>query len=50
MSNLLQQKEEMIERQLRSLGIKDERILSAMRHVPRERFIKKELVEFAYRN
>lgn len=50
MNTLLQQKEEMIERQLESRGIKNERILSAMREVPRERFIKKELVEFAYRD
>lgn len=50
MNTLLQQKEEMIERQLRSRGIKDKRVLSAMEEVPRERFIKKELVEFAYRD
>lgn len=50
MSTLLQQKEEMIERQLRSRGISNERVLSAMEEVPRENFIKKELVEFAYRD
>lgn len=50
MNTLLQQKEEMVERQLRSRGIKDERVLTAMEEVPRERFIKKELVEFAYRD
>ena len=50
MNSLLQQKEEMMERQLRSRGIKDERVLSAMEEVPREKFIKKELVEFAYQD
>ncbi|WP_340105099.1 protein-L-isoaspartate(D-aspartate) O-methyltransferase [Rhodohalobacter sp. 8-1] len=50
MDSLLQQKEEMIERQLRSRGIDDERVLSAMEEVPREKFIKKDLVEFAYRD
>ena len=50
MNTLLRQKEEMIEKQLRSRGIKNERILTAMEEVPRERFIKKELVEFAYRD
>lgn len=40
----------MIERQLRKRGIRDERILSAMREVPREEFVRQDLVEFAYQD
>lgn len=50
MIDLAQQKEEMIERQLMNRGIKNKKVLSAMRKVPREEFIKKELVEFAYQD
>ncbi|HLR32410.1 MAG TPA: hypothetical protein VK074_07970, partial [Fodinibius sp.] len=50
MIDLAQQKEEMIERQLMNRGIKNKKVLSAMRQVPREEFIKKELVEFAYQD
>lgn len=48
MSVVLNQKEEMIERQLKARGIKDPRVLEAMEKVPREKFIAKDLVEFAY--
>src|SRR4051794_39112870 len=41
-------RDEMIETQLRSRGIRDERVLDAMRAVPREAFIAGELAEFAY--
>ncbi len=38
----------MVERQLIARGIHDERVLAAMRDVPREAFIAGELAEFAY--
>ena len=38
----------MVEWQLRTRGIKDERVLSAMGHVPRERFVPEGLVDEAY--
>lgn len=41
-------REEMVERQLVSRGIRDERVLAAMRDVPREAFIAGEMAEFAY--
>ena len=50
MSEILYQKEEMIERQLKARGIKDSRVLKAMKEVPREEFIPKDLVEFAYKD
>ena len=40
----------MVERQLRRRGITDERVLSAMSEVPRERFVPKELRRRAYRD
>ena len=39
---------EMVERQLRARGISDERVMAAMREVPREAFVPPELAEFAY--
>ncbi|MFO7800610.1 MAG: protein-L-isoaspartate(D-aspartate) O-methyltransferase [Rhodohalobacter sp.] len=50
MSDLLQVKQEMIERQLKARGIEDPRVLQAMGKVPREKFIPKDLVEFAYKD
>ncbi|MDQ3643932.1 MAG: protein-L-isoaspartate(D-aspartate) O-methyltransferase [Actinomycetota bacterium] len=38
----------MVERQLRRRGIEDERVLTAMAEVPRERFVPPELAEKAY--
>ncbi len=38
----------MVERQVAARGIRDERVLAAMRAVPREAFIAGELAEFAY--
>lgn len=38
----------MVERQLVARGIKDERVLEAMRRVPREAFVPVDLAEFAY--
>lgn len=39
---------QMVERQLAARGITDPRILDAMRRVPRDAFVAKDLVEFAY--
>ncbi len=41
-------REEMVEAQLRARGIRDERVLSAFREVPREAFVPEDLAEFAY--
>jgi protein-L-isoaspartate(D-aspartate) O-methyltransferase len=41
-------REQMVERQLRGRGIDDERVLAAMREVPRHRFLPRELWEDAY--
>ena len=38
----------MVERQLRRRGISDERVLTAMERVPRERFVPEKLRRFAY--
>src|SRR3954447_26714396 len=38
----------MVERQLRARGIRDERVLDAMAHVPRERFVPETLRHAAY--
>ena len=48
--NFEQQREQLIERELRMLGIRDEVVLQAMRSVPREEFVSAEMREFAYRN
>lgn len=44
------QREKMVEKQLRSRGIDNPRVLKAMAEVPREKFIPKDLVEFAYKD
>src|SRR3954468_15198813 len=38
----------MVERQIAARGIRDERVLSAMREVPREAFVPENLREFAH--
>ena len=38
----------MVERDLASRGVRDERVLAVMGEVPRERFVPEELAEFAY--
>ncbi|NIR46441.1 MAG: protein-L-isoaspartate(D-aspartate) O-methyltransferase [Gemmatimonadetes bacterium] len=43
-------REAMVKSQLRSRGIEDEKVLDAMRSVPRERFVPEELREFAYQD
>src|SRR5436305_13547302 len=45
-----EQRERMVERQLRRRGIADERVLAAMREVPRERFLPEEARRDAYRD
>src|SRR3954451_17673627 len=40
----------MVERQLRRRGIEDERVLTAMAEVPRERFVPEDMVGDAYRD
>jgi protein-L-isoaspartate(D-aspartate) O-methyltransferase len=45
-----QQREWLIDVELRSLGIADERVLAAMRSVPREAFLLDGMAEFAYLN
>ena len=42
------QRRRMVERQLERRGIRDERVLEAMRTVPRERFVSPDMAEFAY--
>lgn len=44
------QRRRLVEKALRSRGISDERVLSAMREVPREAFVSNEMREFAYRD
>lgn len=44
------QREQLIEHELRTLGIREETVLQAMRDVPREEFVSEEMQEFAYRN
>jgi protein-L-isoaspartate(D-aspartate) O-methyltransferase len=48
--NFEHQREQLVENELRMLGIRDEAVLQAMRTVPREEFISAEMREFAYRN
>ncbi len=45
-----QERERLVENELRILGIRDEAVLLAMRLVPREAFVSEEMREFAYRN
>ncbi len=49
-TNFKRQREQLIENELRMLGIRDEAVLQAMRSVPREEFVSDEMREFAYRN
>jgi protein-L-isoaspartate(D-aspartate) O-methyltransferase len=43
-----EQRERMVERQIAARGVRDPRVLAAMRAVPRERFVPPEAEEFAY--
>lgn len=49
-SNFVQQRDQLINSELRLEGIRDEAVLQAMRSVPREEFLPENLREFAYRN
>jgi protein-L-isoaspartate(D-aspartate) O-methyltransferase len=42
------EREKMVERQIAARGIHDERVLEAMRAVPREAFVPEHLREFAF--
>lgn len=44
------EREKLVEKELRLLGVRDESVLRAMRVVPREPFIAEEMQEFAYKN
>jgi len=44
------EREQMVEKQLRRRDIRDERVLHAMREIPREQFVPPELRIFAYRD
>jgi protein-L-isoaspartate(D-aspartate) O-methyltransferase len=48
MSKFENQRELMVQRQLAARGIRDQRVLSAMKAVPRELFVPDSLLEFAY--
>lgn len=48
MKDAARRREEMVERQLAQRGITDERVLEAMRRVPRERFVSEEAEPRAY--
>ena len=41
-------RQDMVARQVARRGVKDERVLAAMRAVPREAFVGPDLAEFAY--
>ena len=41
-------RDEMVERNIATRGVRDELVLDAMRKVPREHFLPKNLREFAY--
>lgn len=47
-AELMRQREEMVERQIRARGIRDERILNAMRFVPRHEFVPHAALARAY--
>ncbi|HWA99007.1 MAG TPA: protein-L-isoaspartate(D-aspartate) O-methyltransferase [Pirellulales bacterium] len=49
-ANIEREREQLIDHELRLLGIRNEAVLRAMRRVPREEFVADELREFAYRN
>lgn len=49
-SRLDRERDQLIDEELRMLGVRSEQVLEAMRQVPREEFVPHELREFAYRN
>jgi protein-L-isoaspartate(D-aspartate) O-methyltransferase len=46
--NLVEARQDMVDRQLARRGIANPRVLEAFRHVPREAFVPEDMVEFAY--
>jgi protein-L-isoaspartate(D-aspartate) O-methyltransferase len=48
MSTFHEQREQMVERQIKARGIRDARVLDAMREVPRERFVTQRHHDLAY--
>ena len=48
MLDTTREREEMVSRQIAARGVRDSRVLEAMRSVPREAFLPAELAEFAY--
>ena len=50
MTDFRQQREDMVQRQLAERGIRDERVLDAMRSVPRERFVPESYRAMSYRD
>ena len=48
MPDMTQNRERMVDRQVARRGIRNRRVLDAMREVPREAFVSSELAEFAY--
>jgi protein-L-isoaspartate(D-aspartate) O-methyltransferase len=46
--DLARKRERMVETQLGARGVRNARVLEAMRAVPREAFVPEELAEFAY--
>ena len=47
-TDFVAEREEMVVRQIEARGVRDPRVLAAMRRVPRHRFVPEELREFAY--
>lgn len=48
MTDLAERREEMVRRQIRARGVRDERLLDAMRKIPRERFLPARWRDHAY--
>ncbi len=46
--NFSQKREKMVESQIKNRGVKDPRILEAMKKVPRHRFVSREMIPYAY--
>ena len=46
--NFQQERERMVQSQIRARGIKDERVLEAMRKIPRHKFVSKSMRSYAY--